>query len=224
MPDEEVGCVPIDCEGTIFDCGDCIDNDGDGKVDLADPECISPCDDREDVFSTGLPGDNNDPCKQDCFFDGNSGQGDDFCEWNLKCDPLYPGGEVCPFDPNYSNCMEDQPKGCIDYCIMPNGCDCFGCCTVTVDGKSHDVFFGDKDCKTGNIAECLKCTKNEVCNNPCEPDKCEVCLGESEPPEGCGEANCPDGKPCTVNEMGGSDDCEEGMFCSTGCCVLVVPE
>src|SRR5690606_20384519 len=43
-------CVPLPCEGKIYACGDCIDNDGDGKVDQADPECISPCDDREDTF------------------------------------------------------------------------------------------------------------------------------------------------------------------------------
>src|SRR5690606_21435640 len=106
-------CVPLQCEGKIYACGDCIDNDGDGKVDQADPECISPCDDREDTFATGLPGDNMDPCKQDCFFDGNSGGGPGDCAWNLKCDPLNPGGDSCPYDPNFNNCPDMQPQQCL---------------------------------------------------------------------------------------------------------------
>src|SRR5690606_12851793 len=139
-------CVPLQCEGKIYACGDCMDNDGDGKVDQADPECISPCDDREDTFATGLPGDNMDPCKQDCFLDGNSGGGNGDCEWNLKCDPLSPGGDSCPYDPNYNNCPDVQPQQCLDDCQVPSGCDCFGCCTVSANGMSYDIFLGDKDC------------------------------------------------------------------------------
>ena len=67
-------------------CSDGIDNDGDGLIDYNDPECVGPLDNDEGSFATGIPGDNVDPCKQDCFFDGNSGLGDDGCEWQLKCD------------------------------------------------------------------------------------------------------------------------------------------
>src|SRR5690606_4250483 len=38
---------PVDCGGTIYACGDGMDNDGDGFVDLLDPECTGPCDDDE---------------------------------------------------------------------------------------------------------------------------------------------------------------------------------
>ena len=69
-------------------CSDGIDNDGDGLIDYADPECVGPNDNDESSFATGIPGDNMDACKQDCFFDGNSGMGDDHCLWQLKCDPL----------------------------------------------------------------------------------------------------------------------------------------
>ena len=69
-------------------CSDGIDNDGDGKIDYADPECVGPLDNDESSFATGIPGDNMDACKQDCFFDGNSGMGDDHCLWQLQCDPL----------------------------------------------------------------------------------------------------------------------------------------
>ena len=74
-------------------CSDGLDNDGDGKIDYADPECVGPLDNDEGTFATGIPGDNSDACKQDCFFDGNSGMGDDHCLWQLKCDPAITSGE-----------------------------------------------------------------------------------------------------------------------------------
>ena len=35
------------------------------------------------------------PCKQDCFFDGNSGAGDDGCQWDLRCDSPSPDATAC---------------------------------------------------------------------------------------------------------------------------------
>ena len=75
-------------------CSDGIDNDGDGKIDYDDPECVGPLDNDESSFATGIPGDNVDACKQDCFFDGNSGMGDDGCQWQLKCDPMSTNARV----------------------------------------------------------------------------------------------------------------------------------
>src|SRR5689334_12169587 len=49
-------------------CTDGLDNDHDGLTDYFDPECIGVLDDNESTFATGIPGDNVDPCKQDCFF------------------------------------------------------------------------------------------------------------------------------------------------------------
>ena len=40
--------------GGSVQCSDCIDNDGDGKIDGFDPECAGPNDNREDSFATGL--------------------------------------------------------------------------------------------------------------------------------------------------------------------------
>jgi hypothetical protein len=31
------------CVGKVYDCGDAMDNDGDGLTDSEDPECLSPC-------------------------------------------------------------------------------------------------------------------------------------------------------------------------------------
>nr|WP_293176373.1 hypothetical protein [Nannocystis sp.] len=219
---EPAPCVMTQCQGKLYECGDCLDNDGDGKVDLADPECVSPCDDREDVFATGLPGDNMDPCNQDCFFDGNSGSGDDQCNWSLKCDPMNPGGDVCPYDPKYKNCPDAQSQTCLELCQVPNGCDCFGCCTVQVDGKAHDIFLGDPDCSLADAESCAKCTKNEDCDEECNPEQCELCFGESELPEGCEEATCDEAQGCTIDKFG-NHDCPEGSYCSTGCCFPIVP-
>lgn len=214
-------CVPLQCDGATYACGDCIDNDNDGKVDTADPECVSPCDDLEDTFATGLPGDNMDPCKQDCFFDGNSGGGKGDCAWNLKCDPKSPGGDKCPYDPK-AMCPADQTQECVDTCQVPNGCDCFGCCTVSVDGMMYDIFLGDENCSLAAIDTCLQCSKNEDCDDACQPENCEICFGETEPPPGCDMPGCDNADPCKVDNMGNSD-CPEGTFCSTGCCVPIVP-
>jgi len=214
-------CVPLQCDGALYACGDCMDNDGDGKVDGSDPECVSPCDDKEDTFSTGLPGDNMDPCKQDCFFDGNSGGGPGDCAWNLACDPLGPGGDKCPYDPNQQNCPDQQTPECVMNCQVPNGCDCFGCCTVVVDGMAYDIFLGDQDCSLADLDKCEMCTPNVDCDDECHPEQCEVCFGQELPPE-CDNPTCDTGTPCTVDDMGASN-CPPDQFCNTGCCALIVP-
>ena len=217
-------CAVIECEGEVLACGDCVDNDSDGKVDLADPECVGPCDDLEDTFATGLPGDNMDACNQDCFFDGNSGSGDDKCTWNLKCDPANPGGDDCPYDPDFNNCPDMQNEACAANCAVPNGCDCFGCCTVSVGDMSYDIYLGDPDCSLDMIDQCESCTKNLDCDDSCEPEMCELCFGQDPddlPPE-CDGNECEEGQPsCTVDDMG-NDDCPDGFFCFVGCCEVEI--
>src|SRR6478609_3127994 len=61
---------------------------------------VGPLDNDESSFATGIPVDNIDACKQDCFFDGNSGMGDDGCMWQLKCDPMT-NNASCPYDQAY---------------------------------------------------------------------------------------------------------------------------
>ncbi len=215
-------CVEIECEGSVLACGDCMDNDGDGLVDLADPECVSPCDDLEDSFATGLPGDNMDACNQDCFFDGNSGSGDDKCSWDLACDPASPGGDKCPYDPD-AKCPEMQDEECLMNCAVPSGCDCFGCCTVQVGEESVDIFIGGENCSIATIDQCTMCTKSVDCDDECEPEKCELCFGqdpEDLPPECDGGGECPEGvQACAIDEMGGSD-CPMSYYCFLGCCEL----
>lgn len=214
------GGTPVDCGGTTYACGDGEDNDGDGRVDLLDPECTGPCDDDESSFQTGIPGDNMD-CRQDCFFDGNSGQGDDGCLWDLRCDPENPGEFIgCEYTGGMSceNSPPNQDPDCIENCepLVPPGCDCFGCCEVQTDEGSVWIFLNSHpDCALDNLDACTQCTPQiEDCGNPCVPEDCELCFGEDEPPEGCKDPSCPEGiQMCEIN-----DDCPADFFCYLNCC------
>ena len=172
-------------------CSDGIDNDGDGKVDYDDPECVGPLDNDEGSFATGIPGDNMDPCKQDCFFDGNSGAGNDGCDWQLKCDPRSTNSK-CPYDQQYAtqhanecSLSGSQSQQCINFCkrLVPNGCDCFGCCAVP--GAPTPILLA-ATCTAAdfdNPAKCPPCTQVTQCNNPC--DRCELCIGKTTIPADC---------------------------------------
>lgn len=218
--------MPVDCGGKIYACGDAIDNDMDGKIDGGDPECTSPCDDTESSFQTNLPGQNKD-CNADCYWDGDSGQGNDGCSWNLQCDPSNPGADVgCAYDPNKKDCAAMQPDMCIMLCaqLAPNGCDCFGCCDVTTPNGVIEVYLGgNPDCALNNLDACNTCTKQPGCSNDCHPEKCELCFGQDQLPDGCMEAGCDNKQPCMVDQNGNSD-CPEGSFCSTGCCQAIIPQ
>jgi hypothetical protein len=224
-------------------CTNCQDDDGDGLTDSADPECTGGLDNDESTYATGIPGDNSDACKQDCFFDGNSGAGDDHCNWDLKCDPASPGEYLgCPYDPGFNNCQDTQVQACIDYCKVtaPNGCDCFGCCTVYDNNDMpHDVKLVDT-CSVENLNDpmlCPACTKTDACNNPCE--LCEYCLGKAPTDPSCFQsipdagplpdgAPPPDAAPPIVNTCGDGvtpcipgdpNGCPSLYYCLTGCCV-----
>lgn len=223
----------------ITQCSDGVDNDGDGRIDLNDVECVSPLDNDESSFATGIPGDNVDSCKQDCFFDGNSGMGDDGCEWQLKCDPLNTGTGAtasCPYDPNASNCPGPASVKCQTNCgaVTPNGCDCFGCCVVP--GLNHAIRL-DATCTAAGFndpAKCPVCTQQTSCMKTCGP--CQLCLGKTTLDPSCTPASdggvgtdggsasdggvptpyCPASQiVCGTN----ANACPNGTLCVTGCCV-----
>jgi hypothetical protein len=219
-------------------CGDggCIcsngeDDDGDGFIDGFDPECTGPLDNDEGSFSTGIPGDNRDPKWQDCFYDGNSGAGDDGCRYSTDC--LY--GTLEQDDPD---CVQSQE--CIDFCrrLVPNGCDCFGCCTVRdTNGDELDISIG-ASCSLDNLDDedaCPRCEKATDCNNDC--GECELCLGKTleDLPPSCnmvpdggtydgGTYDGGTGNTCDNGEIVCSTDmpCPGELYCSFGCCIEVV--
>jgi hypothetical protein len=229
-------CNVATCDGMIWECGNCLDDDGDCHVDANDPECFGPCDNNEAGFQGQIPGQNASPCKHDCYFDDDSGSGNDDCYWSHNCDPLEPSPFDCDYDPDANipgtpmDCAEAQAMQsgeCLDVCgpLTPNGCDCFGCCEVFVDdATSVTVFLGSEDsggdgtCDTSVIEDpdlCRPCTQVAGCLNECEG--CEICFGQTELPDGCDEQECPDGQdPCGQPTQA---PCADGYFCLTGCCV-----
>jgi hypothetical protein len=251
-PDAGGGAItPSSCRVNPSQCTDGKDNDGDGKADADDPECSGACDNDEGSFATGIPGDNKDDersCHQDCFFDGNSGQGDDGCRWDLRCDPARAGAAVCPYTPDRNGimCPDQQSQACVNRCrqVTPNGCDCFGCCAIP--GRDFAVKLAPT-CNAGAFddpAKCPRCTQVTACMNPC--DKCEVCMGKpapdpscapppgppAPPPGGSGGSggqnpptppagpSCPAGSiSCGAGGQVAASACPPGYWCTTGCCV-----
>jgi cysteine-rich repeat protein len=216
---ENLPPMAVPCGNAIYACGDAIDNDNDGFFDLDDPDCTTPCDDQEDSLQTNLPGQNLD-CKQDCYWDANSGQGDDHCIWNLKCDPENPGADIgCAYDSNFEQCDLNLGQACLDFCVplVPNGCDCFGCCLIDNEYLYLD---SNPQCSMDNLDACNNCTFFDNCNNPCVQEDCELCFGQGpeDLPEECQEPSCDIGEPCLEQ-----NDCPDGDFCQTGCCVPIVP-
>src|SRR4051794_492406 len=100
-------CQQRACQGKGYLCGNCDDDDGDHLTDSDDPDCTGPCDNTEDSYFGGIPGQNNAPCREDCYFDQDTGSGNDQCFWSHECDPLsvapdYPpsGDSQCAYQPN----------------------------------------------------------------------------------------------------------------------------
>jgi hypothetical protein len=231
-------CVEIQCAGKTYECGDCIDNDGDGLIDAGDPNCWGPCDNNEAGYKGNIPGQGHSPCTSlDCYFDQDSGQGNDGCYWSHSCDPSEPNPSMCTYNPNSNipgtslNCetaQQTQSDLCADFCgpLTPNGCDCFGCCEVHYGGEMHTVYLGTEDASgegtctaqdAGDPTKCAPCIQVAACLNECNPDECEICIGQVEVPDGCDEAGCPAGVQ-SCNPVNESTDCPQGTFCLTGCC------
>jgi hypothetical protein len=216
-------------------CTDGVDNDGDGSIDYDDPECLSGGDNDESTFAYGFLHETDTTCTQDCFFDGNSGMGDDGCRWQPKCDPasVVPG---CPHDPLYAmehvdacSLSASQSQRCVDTCgkLVPNGCDCFGCCVVPGLTTPVRLLTTCTAADFGNPARCPPCTQVTQCSNPC--DQCEFCIGKRALPDGCvrpdGSApyTCPTGSIACGATGVAPWACPAGTSCVTGCCLQQYP-
>jgi hypothetical protein len=228
-------CQPVSCGGMPRQCGNCLDDDGDGRIDASDPECLGPCDDSEGALFSGIDVRVNGSCRADCYFDLNSGSGDDGCNWSFRCDPLSlaeddyspTGLSMCEYSPSLATCQMDPSRAtaCESSCLplTPNGCDCFGCCELPA-GSGQFIWLGSQNldqahCELSTSADparCRRCTPVQDCKNDCK--ECELCVGKPELPASCGGApSCSDGvASCDPRDPGA---CGPLHYCITGCCV-----
>jgi hypothetical protein len=194
------GCAIRMCEAQLYQCGNCQDDDGDGKRDDQDPDCLGPCHNNESGLGTGIPSFGATACDRlDCYYDTNQGRGNDDCIHDHNCDPLNPSANQCTYDGNPmigdAVCPSTQSTQCKSYCekLTPLGCDCFGCCTAfAADGGSRDVYLGSElltgtactIATVGNPAICRACTKTASCGKgTC--GVCQLCLGKTSLPPEC---------------------------------------
>ena len=225
-------CAVTICRGKTYQCGNCLDDDGDGLIDALDPDCLGPCDNDETGFSTGLPSPAA-ACKQDCYFDGDNGPGNDKCEWSHACDklsvpPNYPpsGDPQCKYASSGMTMGLDcnalrtaEPPACLDACLplVPNGCDCFGCCELKRGSGQFHFIGSERDCTRDKLDDpiaCPPCTQVGSCINDCTT--CETCVSGSPTDPSCGpESDCPAGRRACGPDL----PCASGDYCVTGCCV-----
>lgn len=214
-------CTPT----STAECSDCIDNDGDTLIDGFDPQCSGPADDREDSFATGIPGDNIDATNQDCFFDGDSGHGNDGCNQHVccllqaadkaECKKLAPGSVHQQYNKN--NCYKpfgntDVPPKCVEVCapLTTPGCDCFGCCTVCGADGCADILLSpavSPTCDQDNITDLGPDGMDKTGDEPCKRCAKSMQCGNSE----CGDETCvlcPGQDPSTLPaECSGDSTC-----------------
>jgi hypothetical protein len=245
LPDAGPSPFPVNSAGQVL-CGDVpcacsngTDEDGDKLIDLADPECVSSWDNDEASLATGISGDNRDDACQDCFFDGNSGSGNDGCYVPSSC--ITEGNDSS----GHGRCSScEQTKECKTFCkaYTPNGCDCFGCCGVQLaNGSVTNVMLGNGCNIDGNTVDgCTACVPNDSCKNEC--GRCELCPGKTvaDLPADCTPppTSTADGGPGTSADAGpgepsyscddgavrcgsGLPACKNGFSCDFGCCVLI---
>jgi hypothetical protein len=244
-------CVVSTCQGKVYQCGDCLDNDGDCGVDsLSDPECLGPCSDSETGFKGNIPGQDHGNCDADCYFDQDNGSGNDQCFWSEQCDPRSLPSATPAYTPSLSNKCDyttltasgqtqcngwntTQTTTCWDpggppgtnYCgaLVPNGCDCFGCCVIP--GAPTPVFLGSAPasnqpgtCTEGaalaNPTLCHPCTQVASCTKTC--GHCQICIGKPTLPPDCECQECPAGAQLCGAPCGSA--CPAGQFCLSGCC------
>ncbi|MBU1411789.1 hypothetical protein KKC22_09765 [Myxococcota bacterium] len=227
--DADTDAEPPECVPGLTECSDCVDNDGNGLIDGFDPTCVSPDDRSEGDFTTEIPGDGTNTDWLDCWFDGNSGGGDDGCRVHICCMltdcPVELQAHYVP-----EECATDLTTDCVDNCLeyVVPGCDCFGCCSICVGSECHDIFIGTPvnfpDCTLERFDDpqyCAPCTLNENCANPCDPQNCELCPGmtvDDLPPECNQTSTCGEG----VQECNLSTECPATYYCAVGCCLAYV--
>ncbi len=118
-----------------------------------------------------------------------------------------------------------QTQICVDRCskLVPNGCDCFGCCTVPGLPGPVRIWYSCTAADFGNPQKCPPCTQVTQCLNPCE--RCELCVGKPTLPDDCATSDggapyaCPAGAIACGTHGIAPRCCPSGTSCVTGCCL-----
>ena len=156
----------------------------------------APARTSEDTFADSIRDKNHGACIEDCYFDQDSGIGNDGCVWSHACDPLSvapdypPAGATLRVRPRReapartATCARRErrsPTNARSTCgpLTPNGCDCFGCCAIP--GAATPVWLGSVDelgnpsCDAAHVADptrCKPCTQVESCLNAARRASC----------------------------------------------------
>lgn len=161
-------CSEVRCRGPVLECGDCLDNDEDGLVDMEDPDCFGPCSDNE----ASLAGRDRVCANDSCFFEFDCGQGNDG-----PCTELVPNGCDC------HGCCEAGSRAALLGSIDDSGAA--SCTAEALDDPARCL-----DCSIDET--CFNaCDDCELCFSGAEPsDECPLV-------DGCRTPLCPDGvEPC----------------------------
>ncbi|HEY6880667.1 MAG TPA: hypothetical protein VI299_21740 [Polyangiales bacterium] len=222
------------CGTTACACSNGTDDDHDGLIDLADPECVSSWDNDEGSFATGIPGDNRDTACQDCFFDGNSGSGNDGCRIATSC--LTNAMDSSSGRGSCNTCTANAMCRSTCQAYTPNGCDCFGCCTVHLGSNITKSVLLASGCDINgtDTSGCTECIPSTSCVNTC--GECELCPGKTaaDLPPSCATNGADGGMTSGGSDAGvpvpscdnGQQPCSDGSACPTGqlcqygCCQL----
>jgi hypothetical protein len=224
-PDTTSGC-PAE------QCSDFVDNDEDGFVDCADPDCATECNEAfkcYDGYDNDLDG-LIDCADSDCFYFCDETFGnhcadlvDNDHDGLLDCrDPDCVSSTACDESQNCSDCYDNDHDGLAD-CEDPDCAALSPCASETNCYDYHDNDLdGLVDCAD---PDCQPCT--EVCYTPADDDRDGLinCLDPDCASDGsCVETacdNCADDDADTVADCADSDcagapNCTEGGHCYDG--------
>lgn len=213
-------------------CDDDVDNDGDGKFDCADTDCIlapacQPCGDGSLDDSEACDDGNDeddDGCSARCLIEGC---GDGVRDEGEACDDgnLEPA-DGCDFRCQLSRCGDGQ----VDFGALNEECDdanvlsgdgCSSRCQVERNGVlcGNGQFDLGEECEDGNRRDgdgCSSLCRGEFCGDGVtQPLRGEQCDGDDVPPGPNGEAQrC---ENCQIVRCGnGSVQIEVGEECDDG--------